>query len=70
MFRHCTWNRQLLAGMTKAVLIHHDISAQEVLAVCRLRRVPVGERDIVLSGVRVMADAAAPVLNSQATESG
>lgn len=61
MFQSCQWI--VLAGFERAHWM--GISAQEIDAVCRLQNVPRAEWPDVLLGVRMMAGAAAAVLNEK-----
>lgn len=70
VFLRCSWERQVLSGMTKVALVYQGITTQEVFYACRMRRVPSKDWDEVLCGVRVMVDTALPLLNARATESG
>lgn len=62
VFLSCQWT--LLISMQGAH--YQGISAQEIEAGCRLHRVPRAQRPEVLAGVRMMAAAAAPILNEKA----
>lgn len=62
VFSSCTW-AYLQAGMGEAV--PQGLPAAEVLAVCRLLRIPQRDWPEVFSGVRVMVAAALPLLRSK-----
>lgn len=61
VFLNCQWT--LLVGMDGGH--YQGISSTEVESVCRLLRVPRAERETVLRGVRLMAGAAAAILNER-----
>jgi hypothetical protein len=62
VFRSCQWTLLPAFGAPPVWL---GIAAAEVEAACRLHRVPAAERAEVLTLVRAMAAAAAPVLNEK-----
>lgn len=62
VFNSCTW-AYLQAGMGE--VIPQGLPAAEVLAVCRLLRIPPKDWPDVFSGVRVMVAAALPLLRSK-----
>ncbi|MBN8885903.1 MAG: DUF1799 domain-containing protein [Rudaea sp.] len=59
VFERCEWTVHI--GMSKPYF--QDISSREIESVCRLMRIPVADRAFVLDSVRLMANAAAPILN-------
>lgn len=64
VFSACSWTLlPSFAGPPRWV----GIGSQEIEAVCRMHRVPVRDRQEVTMLVRMMANAAAPVLNERNT---
>lgn len=60
-YGRCQWEIEV-AGMS-GTIIYKGIAAQEIESACRLLRIPPGRWEEVSQGVRVMANAAGPVLN-------
>lgn len=59
VFERCEWTVHV--GMSKPY--YQGISPSEIESVCRLMRIPVADWTYVLDSVRLMANAAAPILN-------
>lgn len=63
VYCRCQWEVEV-AGMS-GTIVHKGITAQEIEAACRLLRIPPGRWEEVSQGVRVMANAAGPILNKR-----
>lgn len=63
VYSRCQWT-VISAGMAGAV-IETGISAQEIEAACRLMQIPPGRWAAIAEGVRIMANAAAPIRNKR-----
>lgn len=68
VYSRCQWSVEV-AGMSGQA-IYTGITAQEIEAACRLLRIPAGRWEEVSQGVRIMANAAGPVLNKKAKGNG
>lgn len=60
----CHWEKQLVVGTEKVRSVFLGISSQEVVAVCLAHKVPRVDWHDTLWAVRIMASAAAKVLNA------
>lgn len=63
VYCRCAWDVEV-APMS-GTIIHKGITAQEIEAACNLLRVPEDRRGEVSEGVRIMANAAGPILNKK-----
>lgn len=64
VFSSCHWDKTVVAGLGPAKTLFLGIRSQEIAATCLAMRVPRAEWPDVLWAVKLMAGAAAKVLNA------